>query len=739
MAGNPVSAFLQGFAAVDSLETNRQNREFQRENRSRLKTLWQRQDQQFERDELDRYRQEKLVEFDALTRDVVNRMESEDPGFLDADSKDGKPAGRVRVWNQVLNEMVQSDPEFGEHASEVFGLDAAGGSLVRDPTKPISGVGIFPASLSSDGKGGVFFEVDSINGMQPLTKNRTSAANDEIFLGEMGLRELTQLFGQGVMKNDLIVAEQLRNALNLSEVTGNPLASRDRTTTPAAGGEPQKDKLRVEVDPNPRIQSDEDFQANRDAFDAQKQELLEGAPAGFEPVGTDTVSDAQINAELPSFDNPPPTNQQGQQPSNRDQFEAQLKATLIDNNAPISSRVAAFTQLQGSLTNRAFQFFGLVGVDADQPTSSGEVALRAGAQGGIDAINAAGGFIVDVVAEVVTGEPLDTQGQGFNRQVEALILGNSDAATNEASLVSKEATSARDVIDAGAKPADFTADKVGQPGEAAGTALLTGPTFTSEAAVQGATNSISNTRGRPSTIQIYNATGLARLGVITPKQLTTYARTGQFDGATKPAFHFVTDKASGQTTVFRDGVATGRVRTGAGEDGAGSDEDRFDLATKLLEDFFVDRDGKPDKRAARIAVAKFDRAGDVLAKAFNDGESVMVDQNFANDFADGLSFVRNYEDPRFILNPAKLFDGRELADRSGLVGYLGVKLGIASQGDFDDFAFNFGIEFNDFANGQRWSEARKAAQIIEMERAHKDDRKPREEILEDLIEAAAKG
>ncbi len=222
MAANPLNAFLQGFAVVDQLETNRQARDDRKENRSRLHTLWEREDQKFEREELDRYRSEKLFEFDATMADVVREMEADDPGFLDVEAAGGKVAGFARVTNEVIRRMIEADPEFGEHVARALGLDPASGSLIRDPSKPVSGIGIIPGVLAPDGKGGLVVEVDSVNGPQPMTDNRSSAGNDPITMRQLGLKELVGIFGQGVRKNDILAAQQLRRAIGEDKVTGNP-------------------------------------------------------------------------------------------------------------------------------------------------------------------------------------------------------------------------------------------------------------------------------------------------------------------------------------------------------------------------------------------------------------------------------------------------------------------------------------------------------------------------------------
>ena len=71
---NPVSAFLAGFSAVDSLETNRQYRKSLADQDSRMRQMWKREDDAYTRQQLDKYRNDKLVEFNATTEQITNEV-----------------------------------------------------------------------------------------------------------------------------------------------------------------------------------------------------------------------------------------------------------------------------------------------------------------------------------------------------------------------------------------------------------------------------------------------------------------------------------------------------------------------------------------------------------------------------------------------------------------------------------------------------------------------------------------
>jgi len=231
---------------------------------------------------------------------------------------------------------------------------------------------------------------------------------------------------------------------------------------------------------------------------------------------------------------------------------------------------------------------------------------------------------------------------------------------------------------------------------------------------------------------MFNAVGLLKMQVISPDQFMNYAHTGKFTAAAKADIKLVSD--DGVTTVFADGVPIRRVQTGNMGEEPQTDEDRFDLSIKLLEDFFVDEKGKAQPGLARRAVRKIDRAGDVLANAFNEGNKIPMDQNFANDFEEGMSMVRRYEDPRWITNPTRWFDGREMNDRAGLLGYIGVRMGLTGGDDFNDFGYQYGVEFGTFADSKRLNEEFRTDTIIKMEQKHQETGASREDILEATLE-----
>ena len=226
MATDPVSAFLTGFRAVDEYETNKQRRAMMDEQMSWNRKLWGEQEKQWARDELDRYRTEKYAQFEARVQDVINSVPREEANswFSDENMKDGEITGFSKVTNQVLKEMIAEDPEFGEHIAQAYGQDPRAGALVNNKLHPVHSVGIHPLQ-------GVWFQVNSVNGPQPLTKFRTSQGNDPVYFGKTGLKELVKIFGPNASNSQMAITRQLHGALGI-ERDGSPV------DTPRTQGQP---------------------------------------------------------------------------------------------------------------------------------------------------------------------------------------------------------------------------------------------------------------------------------------------------------------------------------------------------------------------------------------------------------------------------------------------------------------------------------------------------------------------
>lgn len=297
---DPVSSFLQGFAIVDRLETNRQVRSERKEQQSRLRTIWDRQDKQYERLQLEQMQHDNLVQFQAVTSglmdEIAGQMEQVRKAHADAgrpedgeraaealstawfgnsNAVNGKANGFVRIANESVKRMIAANPQFGEHIALSLGFDAAAGPLVRDKTRPVSGAGFVPAEFSPDGEGFTTLEIDAITGKHPATVGRSSDPKDKIFQGRIDMSGLTKLFGGEILQDNYLIARMVRSMAGI-EPTGNPYD----------GG-----KVSTKQDPSATTA---DEQQRQQQIDSEVQDREEAAVAPNEDF-----NDAQINAPTP--------------------------------------------------------------------------------------------------------------------------------------------------------------------------------------------------------------------------------------------------------------------------------------------------------------------------------------------------------------------------------------------------------------------------------------------------------
>ena len=238
---NPVSAFLAGFGVVDQLETNRQRRsfleqqqEFAAEEHSWRRKAEKRADDLYEQAKIAEYQRKKAVEFEAITTDIQNKVTSQiDAAEAAGDTKLANqlrerwftgPNAPANLINEGWKRQIARDPTFGEHLAFAFGKDAAAGPLVRDRSKPISAVGFsMPGQAGEGHPGGVWFGVDSVNGMQPMTQFRSSADNDPIFFAQPGMAELVAAYGDSAMTDEFTIMKFLYSAVGGDQPDGQPV------------------------------------------------------------------------------------------------------------------------------------------------------------------------------------------------------------------------------------------------------------------------------------------------------------------------------------------------------------------------------------------------------------------------------------------------------------------------------------------------------------------------------------
>jgi len=611
--GNPAAAFLAGFAAVDQLETNRANRKFMAEKRSRLHTLLERQDDEYTRLKLERYRSQKLAEFDALVRDITTNMAPDSPGNFDGDVTDGKVTGRSWIFNEALKRMVSRDHEFGEHVAKAFGFDPASGPLVRDSTRPVSGVGILPAGLTRDGKGGVFWTINSVNGHQPMTENRSMSSRDKILMGKAGLHELVGVFGQGIMANDLLIAEQLRNAIGADKMDGNPVPSNSEQST-----KPTEPTPEPEIAPPSDVDIQEAAEVTRNAQD-------------FRAAGVDVDS---LRREA-------------------DEADAPLTARKVGEVA--RSEIGEFVDDLKPIVTKSQESAATVNKYGAAATESLKTAL------------------VDPVVDFYKG---------------LLDVGEEETAP----IIDKPVDTVAEITNGGGYAAEYVPTKIAKSEAAAEAVIEKGPNFASTEVAEATAERVLNTRGKPSLVDMYNAVGLAKLKVISPAQLTNYARTGQFDAAAKANLQLVT--ADGITTVvdMDRGVPVSRFQTGPRE--GTSQEDIFDLQSKYTKNKVIDWDtGKPSAAGHERLMTNLHAANRLLG--FNAKQQ--SDRTNMDWMAKGQSYVDDFDpdtsqnlwgDGGADWNP---FSDPKLGANALMFGYKAVQYGLENKTERDRFLNDYGI------------------------------------------------
>jgi len=725
MAINPVAAFLQGFAVVDQLETNRERRafladerSFRREERSQLRNEWEFRNEQINEARLTERRRKNLVDFNAMTQQLVMEKGAEIEALKEAgrnteaeqlsaqwfgnsSTMNGRGAGFLLAANETVKRLVAKNPELGEHIALALGHDPAAGPLIEDTTRPVSGVALVPPEADPAGTGGIAIEVRSTNGPQPLTENRTANPNDRVAIRPVGLEELVEVFGEGVLKNDFLIAQQLRSFANV-EATGQPLASQERADSRRV----QQQGTTIEGE-STELPPEESIDARSTSLGIEESRRIareRGVLADPEVTGGGTKIDQQ------------------------QQTDADLRSTMFDSNAPVSSRIASGVRLlAGDITKLT-----------DSILDRGEAIFQ-----GEKPINAVGGFIVDVVQETLTGKTPETQGQGFDEKMEKLILGeNKNIASPDYSgkqALAAAPTSINDISSAGAKPSDYTPSKVSQPGLPASKAVLRAPIPSSVETAQQMATSVVNTQGKPSFVDVFNATSLTKAGVITPTQLFRYARTGQFDEPTKKQ---LLSLGSGAFAIFdpdTGGVAFGQV-PGTGAE-AESDIDIFKDQRTLIENSpeFQDSDGNVDEARVQVALEQIETATDTLQSAGLIDRKSRTNRSLLSSLKQGQRFVR-----RFSADPSQTFDFNpfsdpELGPNNMALGFIADQFGITNQEDADRFLFDYGITLRGAFPNMRAEDV--ITNVINMElkvQRAKNRNDQRTEVVEATIERAKK-
>lgn len=705
MATDPVSAFLRGFAIVDRLETNRQLRDFREEQQSRLRTVWDREDELWARNEKAHMQQEFLQMFDASTRAVLMNKKL-GPEQLN---------NTQFILNEALKRTVAMRPEFGEATALAFGVDPQAGALVRNKQRPVSGVGI-------DLERGMFWEVDSVNGQQPLTVNRTDSPNDPVFFGQPDMTKLIKVFGPGIMNSDLFVAQMLRD---MFPATGAPLASQDqRAAAPTPSSESAPRNLPPTQDP--------DFLE------------FEASPEG-QAIANDVLTEADRMAEEAKATRDTATQNEVARGEEEIAPERPRQATIEENlRGAVDFATGGRTNLAPSIRPGTDEFAAANPPDTRTAQERGRDLGEATKEQAVetfdflDQVRKTGSAAIRVAgARATPGLELRSAIVGFFQGVFGI-----DAPAEKAA----------DVPEPNRRTS--TASAVARDPEKA---IAEAPPVTKDAApavagkVIDASNQAAQRSGfsRPSLPQIYNAVGLAKAGILTQQQLVNYARTGRLDDVALQNLHFV---QSGNVVVGLD-KQTGQVisRTTLPTTDTQDIGDRraiFNFVKEQTEHEFIDRDGKVDKRAQGQFMDAFEEIAGMFG--ITQDNIARTDDRMLNSLARGARFVTNFDEDRIQglidagnldLNPFTDFEVPFTA------GNVAVGAALSQSGIVDDkeamFALRSYLKDLKPAGGLTDAQTLIAVERIEIEakrRARESGRslrKEREELIEEMIRGDA--
>lgn len=627
---NPVSAFLQGFQVVDNLETNRQNRAFRDEQQSQLRKVWQRGDDEYARQEKARMQGEFRDLYSNIHRGVIlNAPEGEEgAAFLGNANK---------VQNEVLKQMIQARPDFGEALALSMGLDAADGPLISDRTRPVTGAGIDP------GGRGVAVTVNSVNGPDvPATVNRTAADNDPVWFGQPTTATMVDLMGPEFMTSDAQEFQMFRKLMESEGQSGDPFSE-----VRAAGESKRSGMTRDE----------------QIAYDAESEAIDSAAAGGT--GGTAKTAGDQSAADTADVADTPPAEDQSQLTEEQrlariadldkqlaavrtedevQTVKASLRESMSDETSPWSSRIAAGARLLvADMTTAIYDFenrrLQVVGYATDSFVG--------------DQINRAGGFVADVVQEAVTGKVPETHGAKLDDKMRALFESESEAIASDdysGKGTTAGAYSINDVRGSGNNPNDYSRGKVSEPGEDAGRAMVRAPYPESSEAAEKMVQSVSNSK-KPSIPDLYNAFSLAKVGRITNEQLFNYARTGKLDAQTGSADWQIFDRgATGGLVAVDRNDPRNMAQLIAPTASANEPDPAARLRMQEAIAASVDRQAKPEfsfqGRVDDRAYQQFINAYEDIAAAYNippDNLSLATPTQI-NQLAKGARFVQRFDE-----------------------------------------------------------------------------------------------
>jgi hypothetical protein len=287
MANNPALAFLAGMRGVEMNRVSKQNRAFQAEQQSWLRTAWARKDEAYEKAKLDAYRAEKAMEFSLISDEIMEENQraidaAEAAGDLKTANElraqwfDG-PDAKANIINEGWKRQLQRDPGIGELFGLVQGQDPAAGPFVRDPRAPVSGFGVAPPSSPFAGQS--FIEIDSVNGNQPMTEGRGAGNKDNVWSTPATLSSLYAMYGSPELIKQYQIFGVMMEELGANKPTGK-MESVDTRVRTQPGVQNTPDVVADEIaqdygDDIDRSEGSGEIPGSRDVAERRRQEAID--------------------------------------------------------------------------------------------------------------------------------------------------------------------------------------------------------------------------------------------------------------------------------------------------------------------------------------------------------------------------------------------------------------------------------------------------------------------------------
>jgi hypothetical protein len=545
---NPVDSFMRGFAVVDQLETNRQLRSFREEEMSQTRKMWARADEEYEKAQLEKYQQEKLIEFNYELDNVISgvaadiqRLRSENKHkeadilenkwFTPNTFTDGEFRGVSLAVQEVTKKMQQRDPSFGEHVALAAGRDPAAGRLVNGK-EPVANVFVVPPGASPTGEASLALEVNRSDGqLGPMTQNRTDAANDPIDFIPVNTQLMFKIFGPGFANNKMAGTRLLGTMFEGPEQRGQPRAVEKPDATVTGAGS--------------TTMSDEEFAARQD------RETTTTAP----PVATPPATIAPPEDQEEFIVEPTVPSEEERARS----LALRNRGRLQDDRGPALDTTTTPVGTSGPPEEPPYDLVGGL-------ASAGGALMDAGT-----AIAERLGLTSEAVERGTKNRVAETVGT-LNKIGHEVIVATTapfgithvDSEEGKSIPVTNQAVdTAAKVKETGVSPSTVTAAERGNQ-EAVDKITVPG-----------------NNESEPSFIQRYNALSLARMGLVSQEELSRFARTGSWD---EPAEWKLNLAANGQYVMW---TSEGDMRTGFLPGAA--EAANAEAAAKGRRDLLVDR------------------------------------------------------------------------------------------------------------------------------------------------------